>query len=829
MKQTYVRPTGPPNAKIAIVGEQPGKQEVFRGKPFIGPAGQELSGCLHTVGISRQEVYLTNVIKDLDRPLRYYMDLSKRSPVISSEGWTYINELCEELKTLNPNIVVATGNVPLYALTTRTGITKWRGSVIESTMIPNQKVIGTIHPATIVIPKLQYLNRHLICFDLKRALEESTSPDINRKPRNLIINPSFKDCLAAFEICVIKGLTGAIIEWDIEVVNEELSCFSLAWAEDQAISIPMHQSGDYFTIDQERSILIGLAAILEDPRIAIGGANNIFDCQFMLNKYGIKPHGDMHCTQIAQKISFPDYPAGLDFVTAMHTDIPYYKADGKKWMKVGGSWDEWWTYNAMDSIATSAARKSQFSDLERQENIPTYDRQRRLVPPLLYMMERGIRIDVDGMQKMQAVERKKIEDLKLKLNYVAGQTLNHNSPKQLMAYFYDYKKIKPYKKRKGAKWIPTTDVNAMKRLARRGFEEAQIILDMRSLTKRISTYLNLDKLDQDGRYRSQYKPVGTDTGRLASGETIFGTGGNQQNWPHDLLKFFAFDEGYIGYSFDLSQIENRIVAYVGNILPMIEAFEKGIDLHRLTAALIFNKKLEDVLTEDGTCSLGDGRQSERFYGKKGNHSLNYDFGYKAFALNYEITETQSKWIVEKYHSAYPGVRHNYHAMIQEQLKKDRTLTNLFGRKRVFMGPIVPSYPNVTKGMCSKTFKAAYAHIPQSTTADKINAQGVEYIYYNQKLFPSVELLTQIHDSVVFQIPLSVPLIEHARMLLLIKRSLETPLVWRDRKFTVPADLSIGFNMCKESMLELKSKEIPASRSALSYKLSHIIKKLKEKD
>jgi len=98
--------------------------------------------------------------------------------------------------------------------------------------------------------------------------------------------------------------------------------------------------------------------------------------------------GDYHDTQIAQKISFPDFKAGLDFVVSMHTDIPYYKMDGKKWMKMGaGSWEEWWNYNGLDSMSTAAARPSQYHDLKRQENLETYDRQRKLIGPLLYMME----------------------------------------------------------------------------------------------------------------------------------------------------------------------------------------------------------------------------------------------------------------------------------------------------------------------------------------------------------------------------------------------------------------------------------------------------------
>jgi DNA polymerase-1 len=541
----------------------------------------------------------------------------------------------------------------------------------------------------------------------------------------------------------------------------------------------------------------------------------------MLHKYGIRPRGEHHCTQIAQKITWPDYNAGLDFVTRMHTDIPYYKADGKKWMKVGGSWSEWWSYNAMDSIATASARGPQIEELQLQHNLETYNRQRALVSPLLYMMERGIRVDVEGMKREQEKEQHELEQLQEKLNELAGYELNSNSPKQLIDYFYDKKGIKPYKKRSttGA-FVPTTDVDALKRLAkptstRKGYEEAQIILKMRGLQKRISTYLSIKKLDHDGRMRSQYKPAGTDTGRLASGETIFGLGGNQQNIPHDILQFFLADDGYLLVSIDLSQIENRIVAYVGNVAPMIKAFETGVDVHSLTTAMIFDKPIEQVSDEDGSCDLGDGSQSERYWGKKANHGLNYDLGYKNFALRYEITEKEANWIVEKYHQSYPGVRQNYHAMIQSQLKEDRTITNLFGRRRIFMGPIVPDYPNVSKGHCHNTFKEAYAHLPQSTTADKINEHGVNYIYYNQQWFAPVELLTQIHDSVVFQIPLSLGWVRMAEIIRRVKDSLEQPLKWHDREFKVPADTSIGLNMFKKHMKEIKSKNFPYSLADLA--------------
>ena len=280
---------------------------------------------------------------------------------------------------------------------------------------------------------------------------------------------------------------------------------------------------------------------------------------------------------------------------------------------------------------------------------------------------------------------------------------------------------------------------------------------------------------------------------------------NLQNWPHSMLRYLVADESYVYYSFDLSQFENRIVAYVGNVTQMIEAFESGTDVHSLTAALIFSKPIDMVSREDGSCSLGDGSHSERFWGKKANHGLNYDLGYKSFALYYELPENEAKLIIDKYHNAYPGVRQTFHAYVRRQLSETRTLTNLLGRRTRFLGRWDDSL-----------FKEAYSCIPQGTCGDLINERGLNYIYYNPQLFAHVELLTQVHDSVGFQIPLSVGWHYHAHVLNLIKQSLETPLEWHGREFVVPVDLSVGLNMGE--VVELKHSKWPANDVSLAAKL-----------
>jgi len=832
MKRTYVGPSGNREAKLGCCGEQPGVQEVRASppRPFVGPAGQGMDECLQMTRIPRLEMYLTNVIKDLDAPLSHYINLTSQGKyTISKEGYQYIQGLGEELKSLDLNVIVAFGNIALIALTNRVGITKWRGSVLESTIVPGLKVVPTFHPATFIPPKFNFLNKPLICEDLLRAKYESEFKEIRRTRRNIRIKRGFRESVDTLNYCYEIGLRGQTIDIDIEVINGEVDCIAFAWSPTDAISIPFRdQQGDYFNVEQEYEIMLLVAKTIEEERISKRGANFIFDTQFLFHKYGIRPNGELHCTQIAQKIMLPDFKAGLDFVTTSHTDIPYYKQDGKQWIKMGaGTWEQWWNYNGMDTIATSAAHPRQIEALIKQGNIDTYNRQRKLIKPLIYMAERGIKIDVEGMLKCKEKEQAELDIHVEALHKEVGYKINQDSPQQLMNYFYDELGIKPYKKKNSqGQWVKTSDVDALKRISRRGYPAAQIMLDIRSLSKRISTYLDIRKVEEDGRYRSSYKPVGAETGRLSSGETIFGTGGNQQNWPHDLLRFFLFDEGYIGYSFDLSQIENRIVAYVGGVISQIKAFETGVDLHRLTASVFLGKPYYEISSEDGSSPLGDGRQSERFWGKKGNHAINYDLGYKSFALKYELPENEAKFIIEKIHRGYPQIRGGYHLVIQQMLKKNRIVENLFGRKRLFLGPIIPSYPNVPIGACNATYREGYAQLPQSTAADKINEQGIEYIYYNQDLFAPIELLAQIHDSVVFQIPLSVPWIEQAKMLLLIKKSLEQSLYWHETEIKTPADLSVGLNMCKEDMAEIKSKDIPTSESQLAIKLESIMKDLR---
>lgn len=528
-KATYVKPSGlAASAKYVLVGEQPGRVEVLEREPFVGPSGRILDSCLASVGINRAECYVTNVIKDLDAPLEQYVVFKKSGVELSPEAQEYVALLREELEKTTARVIVAVGKVALYALTSRTAITKWRGSVLESTLLPGRLVIPCLHPATVLPPKRVYKNKRLIQFDLQKArllVERGWKP----KKRTYRTKPTFGEVV---EYIANVASSGQPFAFDVEVINEELSCFSLAKSDTDGICCTFVADGvDVYTPEQETEIMRLLTPLVEGDLVTVG-QNLTFDGSFCLGRYGIFLNPKkIEDTMIAQKILMPTYPKGLDFIASIHTTLPYYKEDGKKWIRVeGGSQEQFWVYNINDSFVCLEALPSLRRLLREQGNEETYEETKKVVGPLMYMMQSGVRVDVGQMCSLRDLFSQKVAELQQQLNELAGEELNVDSPKQMVTYFYTKKGYPPYKNKKTKGF--SVDDDALTRLAIKGSEEAKIIRKMRSLGKLISTYLDVEKVDPDGRIRCSYDPCGTKFSRLSSSENIFGTGMNLQNWPH---------------------------------------------------------------------------------------------------------------------------------------------------------------------------------------------------------------------------------------------------------------------------------------------------------
>ena len=138
-------------------------------------------------------------------------------------------------------------------------------------------------------------------------------------------------------------------------------------------------------------------------------------------------------------------------------------------------------------------------------------------------------------------------------------------------------------------------------------------------------------------------------------------------------------------------------------------------------------------------------------------------------------------------------QHVFHASIRQQINYNRTVTNLMGR-----------HTKLLDKLDYKIYKTGYASVPQGTVGDIINQRGLNYVYYNPQLFGPVELLKQVHDEIMFQIPTpyhptkGVSWSDHIEMLELMKKSLETPLHVHKYDFVIPADIQYGISNDKEN-------------------------------
>ena len=247
-------PEGSIDAKYILVGEAPGKTELLRQKPFVGPAGKLLTKLLSMAGINRSDCYITNVVKE--EPARDAF--SDKSNYRSSEEYAKWEEfLLEELRQCRGKIIIPIGGVALWALLRLPTITKRRGSIYTHQDFVGRKIIPIIHPSSAL---RQFLFEYYIIYDLQRARKEADNP----RPipdRNLLVEPTFAQVIDYLE----RVKQAKEVGFDIETIRTkkidkfvdwEVSCLSLALSSTDAISIPFIQSDRTPYFIQEHELII---------------------------------------------------------------------------------------------------------------------------------------------------------------------------------------------------------------------------------------------------------------------------------------------------------------------------------------------------------------------------------------------------------------------------------------------------------------------------------------------------------------------------------------------------------------------------------------------
>jgi uracil-DNA glycosylase family 4 len=374
--------------KIAIVGECPSTDA--RGKRILG-------SCLEEAGIDPTTCYITSLLKE-DPPNGSFETLHEGKGFKKKPTGTLLSareRLKNELVSYGPDLIVAMGAEAFTALTDKFGITKWRGSVCDT---PLGKVIGVTHPSYIL---RDWLARPVLVLDLQKAKRESEeswylAPDIRlyTMPTMEAIRNYIADCH--------KEKT---ISFDIETESDQITCIGLSYSEKHAMCIPFWfgNSGSLWSEMDEKEIWTLLKFLLEDENVKKIAQNGTYDCEFLKRVYGITVRGFEWDTMLMAHTLYPELPKGLDFLTSIYTDIPYYKNKIKS-----DKMQEYFEYNAKDAVATYQIFKEQYKEL-KDANLGTFYREHShaLIEPLSAMIEAGVRFDTQKKKRSQGTDRER--------------------------------------------------------------------------------------------------------------------------------------------------------------------------------------------------------------------------------------------------------------------------------------------------------------------------------------------------------------------------------------------------------------------------------------
>lgn len=452
--------------------------------------------------------------------------------------------------------------------------------------------------------------------------------------------------------------------------------------------------------------------------------------------------------------------------------------------------EAYWIYNSLDCLLTKEIRDVIHPMLDNVSG-GTYSFSRDMQAPILEMGMRGVRVNKPRRLRVMVKFERHIHRLEAQLddivrNGIGAGDLNWRSPTQLGILLYDVMGLPEQKKRNTAgKMARTTDREALEKLGNYFIAEPVInhLLALRDLGKAVS-FLETG-IDNDGRIRTSFNIAGTNTGRLSSASGDYGTGTNLQNVARDLRSVFCADPGMKFANLDLEQADSRNLGALcwdnfvqelgertaGAYLDACEGgdlhtavckmcnphFQWGTQPDRAIADTVFYR---DKTYRDGAKVLG--------------HGSNYLGTPPTMASHTKFPLNLVRQFQKDYFGAFPVIP-KYHDYVRYQLKHFASLTTLFGRRRFFYG----------RADDAATIREAVAYSPQSMTAEEINI-GILNLWRSNR----VQLLVQVHDSILFQYPeeLENEIIPWAL------DALKAPLrLARGREFVVPTEAKVGWN------------------------------------
>ncbi len=531
--------------------------------------------------------------------------------------------------------------------------------------------------------------------------------------------------------------------FDTETTNADpmraaLVGLGLSTAPGTAWYVPVgHKEGRQLPLEQ---VIGKLRPILGDPAFSITAHNGNHDLM-VLGNYGISPKNlkfdTMIAGQLVGKKAIALKTLCLDVLNFEMTPISDLIGTGAKQLTMDRvTIEKVKDYACANADITGRLRRALeidihekgFTDLFTQVELP-------LIPVLVSMQRLGIALEVGTLYQMSRDLQEQLKDVETLIYDLVGHLVNINSPQQLSDLLFNELQL-PKTKRRTTGY--STDANALEGI-RGAHPVIDKILEYRQLSKLKSTYV--DPLPQlvnpgTGRLHTSYNQVGSATGRMSSSDP------NLQNIPirtelgRRIRKSFVAENSpeWVLLSADYSQIELRVLAHLSKDPALVEAFQRGEDVHSATASLMYDVPLAQTTSD------------MRRIAKVLNFGVIYGLSAYGIAQQTEFSPDEGQKFIDNYFATYPGVK-LYIEAVKDQARVDGFVETILNRRRY-----VPDI-NVSNHNVRQAAERMAVNMPiQGTAADIMKLAMIRI--HNRMLESSLNarMLLQVHDELLFEVP-----------------------------------------------------------------------------
>ncbi len=512
---------------------------------------------------------------------------------------------------------------------------------------------------------------------------------------------------------------------------------SFGWEPGRAWYVPVgHREGTRVSLEAVRETL---GSLLADETVTKAGQNLKFDLH-ILRRHGLPVAGPLWDTMVASYVRDPQARHGLDVLAHEFLDhemipIRVLIGSGRQQVTMDTLSPEKvapYACEDADAVVRLMPRLARtLEDIGARELF--LELEMPLLPVLVAMEAAGIWLDrqmLSSMRHQLEAEQRRLEQ---EIHRLAGGPFNINSPKQLQVVLFETLKL-PVKRK--TKTGFSTDQEVLEELA---IEHAlpRKILEYRQLSKLHGTYVEaLPRMvsEETGRIHASFHQTVTATGRLSSSDP------NLQNIPirtpmgRRVREAFAAPPGRVLLAADYSQIELRLLAHLSGDAYLTDAFRKGADIHRATAARVFG--VDEQAVDPGM----------RTRAKTVNFGVLYGMGAQRLAREQGIPVKEASAFIADYFAKLPGVK-AYIDQCVETARSRGYAETLLGRRRY-----LPGLQSGHHGDRAAAERMAVNTPVQGSAADLIKRAMVRLHARLANEHPEAVILLQVHDELVLELP-----------------------------------------------------------------------------